>query len=342
MDWDRREVPEAVLQERVAQVATACGEQGYDALLIYCGYTRPAQVSALTHFVPFWSQGLLAVVPSGKTALIIATTGRTVQWIRSTSRVDDVVPCPEVGAKAGEWLREHTSARRIAIASFDDVPASALANLRRALPDAVIDPAGDWYTALDASFGPTPEVNRQAREIAASAMALISAGSNDDANALVAALDQHCRAQGAEEVAVYVSPDLSKAAQLSRIEGPMSLGQYFGVQITLAYKGYWLRTGSSFIRGHADIVEHPGCADALRALRAASGRSRDIGELVAAIEQASGASVSDWTLEARRDGLPLSPVGTAGGPRPDTAPATSTLSACLRSGNDTWTIATPL
>jgi hypothetical protein len=48
------ELPDAVLDARLARVRTAMGEAPLDALLLYTNNTRPAGVSWLTGFVPYW------------------------------------------------------------------------------------------------------------------------------------------------------------------------------------------------------------------------------------------------------------------------------------------------
>ncbi len=342
MDWDPVEVPEEVLRGRVSQVAEACGAQGFDAVLYYASFTRPAQVSALTHFVPFWSQALLAITPSGASMLTMATTGRTVQWIRGTSRVDEVIVGPEIGASAGRWLQDKTPARRIAIASMDDLPQSAHAGLRGALPEAVLESAGPWCAALEAGFGPTPQVVRTAHDMAESALARVRSAAWPNAQALVAALDGHCRALGAEEVLVKVAPDLGRSADPYRIEGPMDLGAHFGVRLTLAYKGHWLRAGSSFSGAGAAATEAPACAAALGALREAALRTRRIDALVDAMRRASGARIEHWNVEARRAGLPLYSVSASDRPEAAEAPAFSTFSARLESGDVPLILSAPL
>jgi hypothetical protein len=329
MDWVAAEVPEDVLRGRIAQVAAACGAQGLDAALFYSSFTRPAQVSALTHFVPFWSQALLAVTPTGVSLLAMATTGRTVQWIRSVSRVDEVIVGAEVGASAGQWLRANTPARRIAIAAPDDMPCAAHAGLRKALPDTVFEPAGGALAALEAGFDPTPRVRETAHSIAGLALARVSSQHWQEPHALLAALDGHCRSLGAEEVSVQLAPDLAHGALAYRLEGPAALGAHFGLRLTLAYKGYWLRVGSSFTRNGMATQEHPACIAALNALRAVAARTRRIGEWVHAVRQASGALVTDWQVEARQCGLPLASISASDHIGAVDAPACASFSARL-------------
>ena len=55
------ELPDAVLETRLKRVRAAMRTDGLDALVIYTNNTRPAGVSWLTGFVPYWSEALLVV-----------------------------------------------------------------------------------------------------------------------------------------------------------------------------------------------------------------------------------------------------------------------------------------
>ena len=53
------ELPDAVFDARLARLRAAM--RGFDFLLVYTNNTRPAGVSWLTGFVPYWSEALLVV-----------------------------------------------------------------------------------------------------------------------------------------------------------------------------------------------------------------------------------------------------------------------------------------
>lgn len=340
MDWVPQEVPEDLLRGRVGEVAAACRAQGADALLLYASFTRPAQVSALTHFVPFWSQALLAVAADGRTMLTMATTGRTVQWIRSTSCVDEVLVGPDIGATAGKWLADKTPSGAVAVAGLDDLPQSVLAGLRHTLPQANLREAGDWYAALEAGFHPTPVVAARTQAIARAGLALVTGRPYRSAHEIVAAIDAHCRAAGAEEVAVTLAPDLDRSNVLRRLEGDAPLGARFAVQASVAYKGCWLRVATSFRRDGALAVELPECVGARAELQ--RGASATVDAMAKRAADVIGAQLEDWTLEARRGGLPLATVAVAGRPATCAVPAFSTLSLQLGAGGAGFVLAEPL
>ncbi len=329
MDWVPEEVPESLLRTRVAQVAAACRARGLDALVLYASFARPAQVSALVHFVPFWSQALLVVTADGRTLLTMATTGRTVQWIRSTACVGEVIVGPDVGAVAGKWLQ---GKGQLGIGAMPDVPLSVLSGLRRALPHAQLTDAQGWYGDLEAGFHPPPQLSRRTATITQEALAEAPAAAARGAHAVVAAVEGHCRQQGAEEVLVTMAPDLRESAILRRLEGDACLGDQFAVQASVAYKGTWLRLASSYLRTDGGFVERPECARARTALRGLAGVA-SASDAAGAAARAAGSVLEDWQLEARRAGLPLACVA-AHGQGDATVPPHATLSMQLRAGAD--------
>lgn len=336
MDWVPSEVPEALLRERVGQVATACQEHGLDALVLYASFVRPAQISALAHFVPFWSQALLVITATGGTLLTMATTGRTVLWIRKTSCVDEVIVGPDIGATAARWLAGR--ATRIGVAAMSDVPQAALDALCRDLPGARLEDAQSWYAALEAGFHPPPLLARRALAIAQDGLRQVDMLATTDAHAIVAAVEGHCRQAGAEDVLVWMAPDLDRSAALQRLEGEVTLGERFAVQASLAYKGCWLRLATSYLRTANGCVEDPTCGRARAALR----DQPIAADAAAAAARAAGATLEDWRVEARRAGLPLADIA---GPQHGgglALPRCATLSLQLRAASGSVRLATPL
>lgn len=343
MEWCADETPEDQLRARAATIAHKCAELGLDAVLLYSNFTRPAQVSAVTHFVPFWSQALLVITRDGATLLTMATTGRTVQWIRSAGLADDVVVGPEIGASAATWLKARACDKRIAVAALDDLPRSAWDGLCRVLPDAVIESA-PWYAALESSFTPAARVAQRAREIATQALDLVRTQRFTDANALVGALDGACRAMGAEEVSVHVAPDLLHESAPFRLEGDNEPGCRFAVRITLAYKGHWIRLASSFEQADGAAKEDAAAAAILALAGRIDPRTLTAHELVAAIEGDAGVQVVDWTLESARSGLPLAVSQSPASPAstPAALPPFATFTARFRFDGGSSLVSFPL
>src|SRR5580658_10198788 len=98
------EHPDAVLDARIDRVRSAMGEAKLNALVIYTNNTRPAGVSWLIGFVPYWSEGLLVVPREGAPYLVVALSFRVKMWIEGVSRVGDVLHHPRVGLKAAQQI----------------------------------------------------------------------------------------------------------------------------------------------------------------------------------------------------------------------------------------------
>src|SRR5215831_2941728 len=102
----KAELPDAVLDARIARVRAAMGAAGLDALLLYTNNTRAAGVSWLTGFVPYWSEALLVVPRQGEPVLVVALTFRVKTWIERTSRVAGVVELDMLSAGIVDDLAE--------------------------------------------------------------------------------------------------------------------------------------------------------------------------------------------------------------------------------------------
>src|SRR5258706_12045339 len=100
----RTELPDAVLDARLDRVRAAMAQARLDALIVYTTNTRPAGVSWLTGFVPYWSEALLVVPREGAPFLVVALTFRVKTWIERTSRVAEVVHTPRIGLEAGRRI----------------------------------------------------------------------------------------------------------------------------------------------------------------------------------------------------------------------------------------------
>src|SRR5262250_3066734 len=100
----KAELPDAVLDARIARVRAAMGEAGLDALLLYTNNTRAAGVSWLTGFVPYWSEALLVVLRDREPVLVAALSYRVKSWIERTSRVAEVVHGPRIGFEAASVI----------------------------------------------------------------------------------------------------------------------------------------------------------------------------------------------------------------------------------------------
>ena len=123
LKWDRDEVPESVLDARIARLQAGMRDAGLDAVLVYTSFPRPAAVSYLVHFVPYWSQGLLAVPGEGPPVLLVSLSKRVGDWIRTTAHVADLVHTPDLGRAAAALVTDWAGARaRVGVVELDHLP----------------------------------------------------------------------------------------------------------------------------------------------------------------------------------------------------------------------------
>src|SRR5438105_15953634 len=112
MRWDEAELPRSALSARLERLQAAMAREGFDALLLYTNIGRPSAVCWLTGFTPYWIESLLLVPRAGAPMLASALSKRVADWIRATSRIDDIVNTPKPGAAIGARLAA-AAARRV-------------------------------------------------------------------------------------------------------------------------------------------------------------------------------------------------------------------------------------
>jgi Creatinase/Prolidase N-terminal domain len=293
------ELPDAVLDARIARVHAAMGEAGLDALLAYTNNTRPAGVSWLTGFVPYWSEALLVLPRAQEPVLVVALTYRVKTWIERTSRVGDVIHTPRIGLEAGKMIAGWKADAAVGVADLSGLSAGIVDDLREAGPRLGLHDASEMFASLRAQADPA-EI---ALATAASSIAqrgLAQAGGlvgmrEARLGEIIAAVEREARALGAEEIYVAAAPDLARDRRLVRIEGETALGQSFALRATVAYKGTWIRLVRTF--GHdADGAG----TDAAGARLAAA---------VAQLPSARGfAELPFWLVEGCRIAQPLVPL----------------------------------
>jgi hypothetical protein len=237
------ELPDAVFDARLGRLRAAMG--GLDALLVYTNNTRPAGVSWLAGFVPYWSEALLVVPRDAPPVLVVALTFRVKPWIERTSRVAEVIHTPRIGLEAARLVAAGKPDAAVGVVDFDHLSAGIADDLREAGPGLVFSDASRVFAALRAAADPAEiTLTARAASIAASALSSIDPGASGIA-AIVAAVEGTARKLGAEEIYVAAAPDLDRDRRLVRIEststaGP-TLGARFAVRASIAYKGYWVR-----------------------------------------------------------------------------------------------------
>ncbi len=287
--WSREEVPAAALERRVARLQRAMAAEGLDVVLVYTSTAQPAAVSWLTHFVPYSNDGLLVVFAEGPPAFFASFSKRVAGWIREVSHVGEIRLGGNLGRGAAKLLEERFGARRPRIGAVS----------RDRLPESVLQPFGEVEdaSALFAALRQPPDDEEKRLAVRASSIAKqaldAAPGSARLTSEVLAAVERSARLQGAEEVFLRVAPDLRESAVLRRIEGDADWGPRAALQLSLAYKGVWVRSVRCVASGPA-----PDDWSAAEAWLAKGDPSGAPGRLIR------------WTVEACVGSLPLSVVAS--------------------------------
>jgi len=193
----RAELPDAVLDARIARIRDAMEEEGLDALLLYTNNTRPAAVSWLTGFVPYWSEALLILAGDGLPVLVAALTYRVKSWIERTSRLADVLHTPRIGLEAARVMAARQADARVGVPDLQALPGGIDDDLRVGGPHLDVGDASALFARVRARADPS-EIAFAARASAIAQRAL-ALPRGDCLAAMIAAAEREARSQGAEE-----------------------------------------------------------------------------------------------------------------------------------------------
>jgi hypothetical protein len=242
--WDEAEVPASALDARVERCRAGMVAAEFDALLVYNNFPRPAAVSWLTHFVPYWSQGVLLVPKSGAPEYFVSLSPRVAGWIEETSYMGEIISTPRLGVDLAKRLEGE---KRIGVLELNRLPGGIARPLIDGLDGATLEDSTAMYRSVR---HPADEaevsVTRKAAALARSCIEdALSANSYTHTGALTAAIEGPARLAGAEEVIVEFASDLADNSALRRIDGNLLLGDRYAFRLSLAYKGHWVRIGQT-------------------------------------------------------------------------------------------------
>ena len=242
ISWSPEEMPVSTLEARVSRLQQAMREHKLGAVLLHTSFAHPAAVHWLTNFTPYWSEALLVVLPQGTPVLLAALTQRVHPWIREVSHLGDVVTAPNLGASALSYLGEHTApGARVGVVGLEALPWPTAQPLMSST-------WGPQLTDVSELFGQLrqpadmAELRLAARaERMADATLQASPINAPSTNAWASAMEAKARLDGAEELLQRMAPDLDLSPTLQRLEGDFPLGEQRAVELSLAYKGAWVR-----------------------------------------------------------------------------------------------------
>ena len=276
--WSEAETPKAALEGRVARVQAAMKAQGFDVLLAYTNFPRPATVSYLTHFIPYWNQGLMVMGQEGLPTILVALSNRVRGWALETCHVEDVVCTPRIGEDAAKVVKGFADEiKKVGVVDADRLPNGLAQPFRKLFGGIELADATDLYMAARSpADGPEIALTRRAAAIADAAIDEARTGKFTRASALIGAIDGAARRAAAEEVQIAVAPDLARGTDFVRFEGDADLGATYAVRVTVAYKGFWVRRTVSLARAEAP-ASWADAAARLRAVAEALGTGADLG-----------------------------------------------------------------
>jgi Xaa-Pro aminopeptidase len=302
--WSREEVPAAVLEGRVARLQERMGAARLGAVLVYTSFARPSAVAWLTHFVPYWNEGLLVVLPSGPPVLLAAFSKRMQGWIRSVSHVGEVHPVAQLGAAAAKILQERVPGpASIAVVELDALPWPVAEPLARELGPRLVDATALFASIRQPADDTEIRLAQRAADIALKALASVPPGA-DRSSQVLAAVERSARLDGAEEVLPRLALDLSAGTALRRMEGDLALGERHAVELSIAYKGAWARVARCFAPNPPPSWS-----------RASSWTADWATRISAASSGSPPGNIAFWSLEACTGTQPFSVLASAIGPR---------------------------
>jgi hypothetical protein len=328
ISWSQDEVPARVLEGRLARLQEAMRAAGLDAMLIYTSFARPSAAAWLTHFVPYWNEGLLVVLPTGAPALLAAFSKRMQGWIRGVSHIGELQSVSNLGRAASERLAGRA---RIGVLELDALPWPIAEPLSAALGGRLEDASALFASIRQPADETEIGLARRAAAIGAAALGAVPPGAVR-ASEVLSAIEASARKDGAEEVLPRLAPDLAAGSALLRLDGDAHLGGRYAVEVSIAYKAAWVRVARCFASSPPQSWLH--------AERWASDwATRITGD---STERAPGA-ITFWSLEACTGTQPFSLVAGAAGPRGSVPAGTlASFSIKLQLPEGAWLASAPV
>jgi hypothetical protein len=251
IEWDPSELSAATLAGRVARAQGVLAERGLDAAVLYTSVAQPGPVRYLTHFLPYWNEGVLVLPRDGEPTLFVALSNRVFPWIKGSSTLKDVRASRNLGADAAKFLAER-GATRVGLGDRGSIPYRVIEELTANLVGGQVMDAAE----LGGSVGLGADADElrlrgQAARIAAEALGELATdwreGLRD--SEIAGQLDRTMRLAKAEDTLVLVGP----AGRWPGLPTGVVLGERAHVVIQAEYKGHWVMVGRTLGAGWLDF-----------------------------------------------------------------------------------------
>jgi hypothetical protein len=309
MGWSEADLPQAVLKQRLSRLQAGLKAEGLGGAVLYTNIARPAAVSFLTGFTPYWSEGLLLVPASGEPVFATALSKRVSGWIRSVMPIGAIENTPQPAAAIGRKLAE-AGIRKVGVVELDMFP-GAQADMLAGSDNAVsLEDASAVFRSVRLRVDAAEiALVRRADDLARACLETFEHG--DDARRVVADIEARARLAGAEEVFVGVAPDLRGANAFLRSDRLGALGGRFAIRLSLSLQGSWIRRTTTLSR----ISEEGATFAAANAAFEHALASVSAEAALKALEDAFPGKITAWTVEACVGSYPLEVVACSGGAR---------------------------
>jgi hypothetical protein len=276
VEWDPSELSRETLAGRVARCQATLAEQGLDAAVFYTSVAQPGLVRYLTHFLPYWNEGVVVLPRQGAPTLFVALSNRVFPWIKGSSTLEDVRASRNLGADAARLLGER-GATRVGLADRGSIPARVIEALQAGLTGGQVVDAAEVAASVRLGAD-ADELRLRGRAAAIAAAALAEMGDAVEGrtdSAIAGQLDRAMRLAGAEDTLVLVGP----AGRWPGLPSGQRLGARAHVVVQVEYKGHWVLAGRTL----------PAASDTGPArLGALCAPGRPVGELVTAARAQDG------------------------------------------------------
>jgi Creatinase/Prolidase N-terminal domain len=309
MGWSEADLPLAVVRRRLSRLQAALKSEGLGGLILYTNLARPAAVSFLTGFTPYWSEGLLLVPASGEPVFATALSKRVSGWIRSVMPIGEIENTPRPAAAIGRKLAEQ-NIRRVGVLELDMFPAAQVALLMGNDGAATLEDATAPFRSVRVRVDQAEiALVRRADDLARHCLETFDPG-DDDARRMAGDIEARARLAGAEEVFVGIDPDLGGSKAFLRSDRLGALGLHFAIRLSLSLKGSWVRRTMTLSR---NSEEQSTFAAADAAFNRALASSSTAPAAVKALQHGFPGKVTAWTVEACVGSYPLEVVACSGG-----------------------------
>jgi hypothetical protein len=308
MGWSEADLPTAVLRQRLSRLQTALAREGLGGLILYTNIARPAAVSFLTGFTPYWSEGLLLVPTSGEPVFATALSKRVSGWIRSVMPIGAIENTPRPAAAIARKLAEQNIGK-VGVLELDQFPAAQVALLTGNGGAVALEDATALFRSVRLHVDRAGiALVRRADDLARHCLKTFDR--DDDARRMAGDIEERARLAGAEEVLVGINPDPGRSSAFLRSDRLGSVGRYFAIRLSLALRGSWVRRTVTLCRS-AEEQSTFATADAAfeRALESCSAGPA----AAAALQQSFPGKITAWTVEACIGSYPLEVVACSGG-----------------------------